>query len=243
MRRWLCWRLLEQPTNTVTAKDFGVARLIVLEGIDGSGKGTQAALLRDALTQAGRSVTLLSFPRYTATRFGQKIGEFLNGRFGTLDQVHPTLVALLFAGDRLESRPVLDAALADHEFVICDRYVPSNIAHQAAKGNRQELREWIEFVEYELNRLPRPDLVVWLDIPVPTAQQLIARKQKRTYTDQSADLQEADGAYLARVRQVYTELAAADPDWRRIDCCSDHGLREAADIAAEILRVTLEYSR
>jgi dTMP kinase len=221
----------------VGAKDSGVARLIVLEGIDGSGKGTQAALLRDAIQRAGRSVALLSFPRYTATRFGEKIGEFLNGRFGTLDQVHPTLVSLLFAGDRLESRPVLDAALAEHEFVICDRYVPSNIAHQAAKGNRPELRAWIEFVEYELYRLPRPDLVVWLDMPVPTAQQLIACKQKRSYTDQTADLQEADGEYLDQVRQVYAELAASDAAWRGIQCCNDGRLRDPTDIAAEILRV------
>jgi dTMP kinase len=217
-----------------------VARLIALEGIDGSGKGTQAALLRDALQQAGRSVTLLSFPRYQATRFGQKIGDFLNGRFGALDQVHPTLVSLLFAGDRLESKPLIESALADFEFVICDRYVPSNIAHQAAKSDhRDELRKWIEFVEYDLYRLPQADLVIWLDVPVSCAQELIFRKQKRSYTDQAADLQEADGAYLEQVRQVYAGLAANDSRWRRIDGCPNGELRDATDIAADVFAAVL----
>lgn len=217
-----------------------MARLIALEGIDGSGKGTQAALLRDALQQAGRSVTLLSFPRYQATRFGRKIGEFLNGRFGTLDQVHPTLVSLLFAGDRLESKPLIESALAEFDFVICDRYVPSNIAHQAAKSrDRDELRTWIEFVEYDLYQLPRADLVIWLDVPVPCAQELILRKQKRSYTDQAADLQEADGAYLEEVRQVYGGLTAKDPSWRRIDACPNGQLRDVTDIAQEIVAAVL----
>jgi dTMP kinase len=219
----------------------GVARLIALEGIDGSGKGTQAALLRDALQQAGRTVTLLSFPRYKATRFGPKIGEFLNGKFGTLDQVHPTLVSLLFAGDRLESQPLIESSLAEFEFVICDRYVPSNIAHQAAKSNdRNELRTWIEFVEYDLYRLPRADLVIWLDVPVTCAQELILRKQKRSYTEQAADLQEADSAYLEQVRQVYAGLAASDPRWRRIDACPNGRLRETTDIAQEIIASVLD---
>jgi dTMP kinase len=217
-----------------------VAGLIALEGIDGSGKGTQAALLHDALQRAGRTVTLLSFPRYQTTRFGRKIGEFLNGRFGTLDQVHPTLVALLFAGDRLESKPLIESALAEFEFVICDRYVPSNIAHQAAKSDdRDELQAWIQFVEYDLYQLPQPDLVIWLDVPVPCAQELILRKQKRSYTEQVADLQEADGGYLERVRQVYTTLAAINPNWRRIDGCPNGQLRDVADISQEIVAAVL----
>ena len=72
--------------------------LIDIEGIDGSGKGTQARLLCDRLVQSGVTATLISFPRYADTFFGRAIGEFLNGRFGTLEQVHPFLVSLLFAG-------------------------------------------------------------------------------------------------------------------------------------------------
>ena len=82
--------------------------LIAIEGIDGSGKGTQAARLHTHFLSQGLKSTMLSFPRYQQTRFGQKVGDFLNGEFGTLDTVHPLLVSLLFAGDRFESRELIE---------------------------------------------------------------------------------------------------------------------------------------
>jgi dTMP kinase len=109
-----------------------VAPLIVIEGIDGSGKGTQAQQLTERLAAAGHRVRLLSFPRYRDTLFGQAIGEFLNGRFGQLDEVHPFLASVLYAADRYESKQVLLEALQQSDFVVCDRYVPSNLAHQGA---------------------------------------------------------------------------------------------------------------
>lgn len=221
---------------------FRVARLIALEGIDGSGKGTQAARLHAELTQRGRSCQLWSFPRYQHSRFGKQIGDFLNGRFGALDQVHPTLASLLFAGDRLEARPQLLDSLQSHDVVICDRYVPSNIAHQSAKAQgeqRAELIRWIEFVEYELFALPRTDLVLWLDMPVPEAQRLIAFKSKRAYTDAAADLHEANPQYLNDVRTVYTHLAETNPAWIRVPCVVQERLRTADEIGEEILRTAL----
>ena len=211
--------------------------LIALEGIDGSGKGTQAALLHDRLNRAGVSTELLSFPRYRQTAFGRQIGRFLNGEFGTLADVHPLLASLLFAGDRFESKSVIEKSLADFSIVLCDRYVASNIAHQAAKLDGEERRaliEWIEHLEYGIYRLPRSQLTIWLDLPVDRAQQLIARKSQRSYTDKAADLQEADGDYLRQVREVYAELAAPRTDWRRVDCVSAGELREIDDIAEQV---------
>src|SRR5690606_25094396 len=180
-----------------------MSMLIALEGIDGSGKGTQSQRLLQTLRADGHRVALLSFPRYDETFFGRAIGQFLNGRFGSLDQVHPQLAALLFAGDRFESRDVIVQALAEHDIVLCDRYVASNIAHQAAKldrPQRSELQAWIAQLEFEVYSLPQPDLTLLLDLPAATAQQLIARKSARSYTDKTADLQEADTGYLQRVR-------------------------------------------
>ena len=151
------------------------AKLIAIEGVDGSGKGTQSRLLADTLRSEGRRVALLSFPRYSETFFGARIGDFLNGRFGSLEAVDPFLAALLFAGDRLESKPVLAAALAENDIVVLDRYVASNVAHQGAKregAERAELVRRIEHVEFALNALPRPDVTVWLDLPVPLATRL-----------------------------------------------------------------------
>ena len=211
--------------------------LVAIEGIDGSGKGTQAHRLAAALGQSGLRVRLLSFPRYAETAFGRWVGEFLNGSFGALDQIHPLLVSLLFAGDRFESKPLLMEAIASNDVVILDRYVASNVAHQSAKveGDEQRrLRAWIEQLEFGLYGLPRPDLVLLFDLAARQAQQLIARKPRRTYTDRSADLQEADGNYLERVRQAYLQLAADDPAWRTIGVCRDDQLRTVEDIGTEV---------
>ena len=107
--------------------------LVVLEGIDGSGKGTQARLLVDALARRGFTARLFSFPCYDETFFGREVGRYLNGAFGDLHSVPPEFAALLYAGDRLEKRDELLVALRDADVVVCDRYVPSNFAHQAAR--------------------------------------------------------------------------------------------------------------
>ena len=108
-------------------------QLVALEGIDGSGKGTQAERLVKRLSESGVAAELISFPRYQDTFFGKVAGSFLHGDFGSLEEVHPFLVSLLFAGDRFESRPLLTAALARCEVVVLDRYVAWNIAHQGLK--------------------------------------------------------------------------------------------------------------
>ena len=214
-----------------------MAPLIAIEGIDGSGKGTQAKLLTDRLAAAGRRVELLSFPRYRETLFGHAIGDFLNGRFGQLHEVHPFLASVLYAADRFESRSVLTDALERCEAVICDRFVPSNLAHQGAKLDgeaRNELLQTIERIEFEVFGLPRPQLVVLLDLPVEIAQHNIAAKKPRSYTDKGADLQEADAVYLQRVRDVYRHLAASEPNWYRVDSVRDGKQRSVTDISDEI---------
>ncbi len=219
-----------------------MALLVAVEGIDGSGKGTQAARLVAALRERGLRAELVSFPRYQATEYGRKIGDFLNGRFGALEQVHPLLVALLFAGDRFESRDWLLELAETNQILVCDRYIASNIAHQGAKAavaERDELRRWIEFVEYHQHRLPRADFTLWLEVPVAVASRLIQRKAPRDYTARAADLQETDTAYLERVHAMYGELAASDPTWRRITCVAGDEPRPIEVIGAEVLEAVL----
>lgn len=214
--------------------------LIDIEGIDGAGKGTQARRLCDRLSESGISTSLISFPRYEATLFGRAVGEFLNGRFGSLAQVHPFLVSLLFAGDRFESKFVLLESMRQSSVVVLDRYVPSNIAHQASKldgAERRELKECILRLEFEIYGMPRPDLVLLLDLPVSRAQELVACKSAREYTDRKADIQEADARYLERVRDVYSELAQAGPEWRTISCCEGPRLRSVEEIAESVWQV------
>lgn len=214
--------------------------LVAIEGIDGTGKGTQARKLADALVAAGRTVELIGFPRYRETEFGGRIGHYLNGAYGSLDEVHPLLASLLFAGDRFESRDLLRDAIERSDVVVLDRYVGSNIAHQSARqqgGEREDLKDFVELLEFGIYKLPRADLVLLLDLPAAQAQELIAKKAPRDYTDQVHDLQEANVGYQEEVRQVYLEVAAADEQWRRIDLSPDGKLRSIDEIAAEILEI------
>ena len=213
--------------------------LVAIEGIDGSGKGTQAARLLDSLREQGTRCQLFSFPRYKETQFGAKIGDFLNGRFGNLDQVNPFLVSLLFAGDRFESRQLLLDAIRVNDVVLCDRYVASNIAHQAAKvvgEERTELIQWIQYIEYQLYGLPQADCTLFLDVPVEHATKLIALKAQRTYTDRAADLQEADSGYLRKVHDVYKLLAAEGTGWTRVDCLEADRIKPVEEVAGDVWR-------
>jgi dTMP kinase len=213
------------------------ARLVAIEGIDGSGKGTQAARLRDSLTRDGFSCGLIAFPRYSETTFGRTIARYLNGEFGDLQAAGPHFAALLYAGDRYESQPLISSELATRDVLIFDRYVPSNLAHQAAKlpsGERAAFIEWLQSIEYGVYRLPRPDLVIYLDMPVRQAQQLIALKPARTYTTKRADLHESDGDYLGRTADVYSQLSQSDRTWKVVPCTSQDAVRAVDEIAAEI---------
>lgn len=211
------------------------AKIVAIEGIDGSGKGTQSGRLVENLLGEGRAVSLLSFPRYSDTRFGAAIGDFLNGRFGSLEQVSPFLASVLYAGDRFESKALIEKAVSECDVLIFDRYTASNIAHQGAKvtaAERDEIIEFIEGIEHDVFGLPRADLTLLMDISVELSQALIRKKAPRDYTDQAADLQEADVAYMSGVRDVYQSLAARG-SWQAIPCESNGELRSLDDIAGD----------
>src|SRR5215469_10489635 len=125
-------------------------KLIALEGIDGSGKRTQLDLLAGALEGRGLPTSLISFPQYESF-YGKLVGQYLNGEFGALAAVDPHLSALLYAGDRLEAKPEMEAALAAGKFLLADRYVGSNLAHQCARvraESREEFLDWLRRLEY-----------------------------------------------------------------------------------------------
>src|SRR5579863_3782808 len=139
-------------------------KFIVLEGIDGSGKGTQLEMLARAFALRGIAFSQVSFPRYDGF-FGKLVARFLNGEFGPLAAVDPHFSALLYAGDRWESRPALENDLAAGRTLLADRYIASNLAHQGARTRRETRREfltWLKQLEYEVYALPAEDLVVYL---------------------------------------------------------------------------------
>jgi|SRR5690242_1315599 dTMP kinase len=194
-------------------------KLIVIEGIDGAGKGTQAGLLAHALQQRGIAFVTFSFPRYESS-FGRLIAQFLNGDFGPLAAVDPHFSALLYAGDRLEAKPDLEGALNSGRAVVLDRYVASNLAHQAARmpaERRGEFVGWLRQLEYGIYGLPAEDLVIYLRVPAAEGHRLVGLKSARNYTAKTRDLQESDVPHLKEAALVYDELALA-PNWATVNC-------------------------
>jgi dTMP kinase len=213
-------------------------KLIVIEGVDGSGKRTQTELLSRALHARGLSCVMLSFPHYDSF-FGRMIGQFLNGEFGPLEAVDPHFAALLYAGDRLEAKPHLQAALQTGQIVLADRYVASNLAHQGARivpDRRGEFLAWLRRLEYQIYGLPAESLVVYLRVLPAQAQQLVERKAARSYTTQKHDLLESNLSHLEQAARVYDELAA-DPDWVTIECqdAQTQALRSPEEIHRDVL--------
>jgi dTMP kinase len=211
--------------------------LVAIEGIDGAGKGTLTRHLLARAGAAGVKAATLSFPRYEETRFSALIAQYLNGRFGALDEVPVRFASLLYAGDRFESRDLLLGLLADNDLVILDRYVASNIAYNAAKvpaDERPELIGWIEETEYGTFGLPRPDLTCLVTTRPALAHDLVARKEVRSYTDRSHDLHEADRDFMTKVADVYDRLADAGGEgWVRINPMDGDRLRLPDDIAGD----------
>jgi len=212
--------------------------LIAFEGIDGSGKHTQAKLLERSLLTSGYAVYSTGFPQYDSW-FGTMVGKFLNGDFGPLDNVDPHFTALLYAGDRFEAKQRLEANLNQGKIVIIDRYVGSNLAHQVARATpekRSEFLRWIEHLEYNIYGLPHENLILYLRVPPRQAQQLIARKTERSYTAAKHDLLETSLRHLQDAAEMYDVLSRSRP-WATIQCfdAKNNSVRLPEDIAAETL--------
>ena len=215
-------------------------KLIVLEGIDGSGKRTQIDMLSGVFAQRGIPYETTSFPNYSGY-FGKLAGQFLNGEFGPLDAVDPHFSALLYAGDRFESKPALEAALAAGKTLVADRYIASNLAHQGARAapeKREEFMDWLRRLEYQIYGLPAEDLVIYLRLPAQEAHRLIGEKASRAYTGRRRDLQEASQEHLAAAAQVYDELSR-QANWVKIECVEGASatLRTPLSIHEEIVSV------
>jgi dTMP kinase len=212
-------------------------KLIAVEGIDGSGKRTQVELLTLTLKARGHSAYSTGFPQYDSW-FGKMVGQFLNGDLGALESVDPHFSALLYAGDRFEAKPKLEAALNNGQIVLVDRYIGSNLAHQTARvppAHRRQFLKWIEHLEYRIYGLPRESLILYLRVPPREAQRLVERKSARSYTSARKDLLEASLHHLEDAAQLYDSLSR-NPPWATIQCfdATLNAIREPKDIAMDV---------
>lgn len=219
--------------------------LIVLEGLDGAGKSTQVKKLRSYLESLSPDLDYIHFPRYDSPVYGDLISRFLRGDFGSNENVHPQLVALLFAEDRHGAAPEMKEALKKGSTVLLDRYVYSNIAYQCAKlkdeNEVETLRKWIIDTEYGNFELPVPDLNIFLDVPIGFVEKKLASHRNgadRDYLEGGQDIHEADIEFQKKVRSIYQRQADLDPKFIRVDCSDEFGfMLPPDDIFAKVKAV------
>lgn len=217
--------------------------LIVIEGSDCSGKETQTGLLEKKLINMGQNVTKISFPDY-GSESSYPVRMYLEGRMGgSAYDVNPYAASILFAVDRFTSYRLKWKDALEKSIVIADRYVTSNMVHQASKieDEDEKLRffEWASDLEYVKLGLPEPNLVLFLDMPPEISSRLNAeRKNKATGLDEK-DIHERDLEYLEKSYKN-AHFAAENSGWKKIECAPKGALRSAEDISEEIFGLIKE---
>lgn len=210
-------------------------KLIVLEGIDGSGKETQSNLLEKKLKEKGRKVMHISFPDYESPS-SALVKMYLKGDFGrNPEDVNPYAASLFYAVDRFASyRMKWKDFYEKGGIVIADRYTTSNMVHQMTKYEdevkRKDFLSWLEKTEYGELELPRPDLVILLDIPLAVSENLVKERAKK---GGSMDIHEQHLDYLRKCHDAYRQLVALY-HWKRIPCTEEGRLRSIEDIGKDV---------
>jgi dTMP kinase len=205
-------------------------KLFVIEGVDGAGKSTQIKLLKDFFSKKGYNCEYLHFPRTETPYFGELIARFLRGEFGSLNDVDPYLVAMLYAGDRKDAADLIINWLSEEKIVLLDRYTYSNIAYQCAKLNdallQDKLMNWILSLEFNHFFIPKPDLNIFLDVPFAFAENNLSKTRMgndRDYLNGNRDIHEESMVFQKKVRDIYLRVSGSDDLLAVIDCSSSVG--------------------
>lgn len=211
---------------------------IVIDGNDGSGKGTQTKKLEERLVQTKHNYAFYDFPTYEKSKLGYLVGDYLAGKYGAMADVPVELASLFYTIDRYQLKDQMFRDLKDGKVIICNRFTPSNMAYQGAKLKGRERNELVKWIEATESRLPKPDVVVFLDMPADVVQQLVDKKGHRNYLGgQKRDIHESSRTYLEEVGQFYRELAEKH-GWMHIKCATKKGdewvIRSIDDIHEEI---------
>ncbi len=188
---------------------------IVIEGSDGSGKGTQFKIITDKLKKAGYDVATYDFPQY-ASESSFFVREYLNGNYGNADELGAYTPSLFFALDRFHAAQQIKNDLEAGKIVLSNRFIGSNLAHQGQKIKSEQERtkyyDWLYNIEFETLGIPKPDLNIVLLVPAHIAQTLVDQKEKREYTEKKRDIHEADLSHLQRAVDTYQKLCDQFPD-------------------------------
>jgi len=219
-------------------------KLIVIDGIDGSGKATQVKLLLDRLAKEGKKVKSIDFPRYEDNFFGKLIGQYLSGIYGDFIAVDPRVASILYAADRFESSSKIKEWLDAGFYVIADRYATANQIHQGGKikdlKKRKEFLKWLDTMEYSVFKIPRPDLVIYLDVPFEVSKMWLQKKvaiRKKKYLKGRKDVAEDNLLHLKNSRNSALLLQKQNKNWEKVVCCKGVTCLSPEQVHEEVYKI------
>lgn len=221
--------ILNRNLTYFTQMNRKKGKLVVVDGTDGSGKGTQTELLLEYLEQKGKKNKYIDFPRYHTSFHGKMVARYLTGEFEGSGSASPYLTSLFYAMDRLTARDEIIDWLEEGNTVVANRYTTSSMAFQTARTPKKEQErflKWLYEMEYKEHKLPKEDLVLFLYVPVEISQKLIDKKSskdRRYAKGKKKDLYEADVQYQKDVLNLYLTLAKKYRHWEVIKCVDSRG--------------------
>ena len=188
---------------------------IVIEGSDGSGKGTQFKIIGDRLKEQGHEVATYDFPQYDQES-SYFVREYLNGKYGDANELGAYVPSLFFALDRFQASQSIKKDLEAGKIVLSNRLTGANLAHQGQKiddeAEKTKYYDWLYDLEFNILDIPKPDINIVLLVPAEIAQKLVDKKAARTYTDKKRDIHEADLNHLERSVAAYKKLCEQFPE-------------------------------
>lgn len=219
-------------------------KLIVIDGTDGSGKATQVAYLTEHLKKDGYKVKIVDFPEYYKNFFGKFIGHCLSEQYYNFLNTHPKIVSVLFAADRWESSKEMREWLDKGYIVIANRYVSANQIHQGGKvksaKKRADFIKWLNQMEYEVFSLPRPDITLYLSLPIKIVLELLEKrdssKMKRAYLKKKKDVHESDVNFLINSRKSALKLEKEIPNFKKIECSEKGKILSREDVHSMVYK-------
>jgi len=230
--------------NHGSIESMTLGKFIVLDGNDGSGKATQSRLLASKLSAEGIAAITIDFPAYDRNHFGALLGECLAGKHGDFLHMDPKIASTLYMLDRFESSREIRTALEEGKIIIADRFSSSNQIHQGGKvaveSERVIFLEWLDKMEHEILQIPRPDIIIYLRVPVGISLKLL-QKKRATKNQQLGvgvkDTVEEDRTYLERSHETANWLAAHQQNWKIVDCIDKDTMRTVEDIHVEVRQI------
>ena len=217
--------------------------LIVIEGVDGSGKQTQSELLQERLEQSGKHVRKLAFPNYQGET-SALVKMYLGGKFGeNPNDINPYAASVFYAADRIGS--FLSDWRKDYEsdgVILCDRYTTSNAVHQSCKlegDERDAYLDWLFDFEYNLVGLPKPDLVIFLNMPPEFGRELTKNRANKITGTMEKDIHEKNSDHIESAYNA-TLYTAKRFGWHIVDCVKDGCVRTIEDINNEIYETVIK---